>query len=68
MYPDLYRGLNLKLEDLERYDSPLVGFDGRTVVPCGMIRLPVQAGDEELQVSFIVVEAFCPNTVILVKP
>ena len=68
MYPDLYRGLNLKLEDLERYDSPLVGFDGRTVVPCGMIRLPVQAGDEELQVSFIVVEAFCPYTVILVKP
>ena len=68
MYPDLYRGLNLKLEDLERYDSPLVGFDGRTVVPRGMIRLPVQAGDEELQVSFIVVEAFWPYTVILVKP
>lgn len=68
MYPDLYRGLNLKLEDLERYDSPLVGFDGRTVVPRGMIRLPVQAGDEELQVSFIVVEAFSPYTVILAKP
>ena len=33
MYPDLYRGLNLKLEDLEKYYSPLVGFDGRTVIP-----------------------------------
>ena len=33
MYPDLYKGLNLKLEDLERYDSPLMGFDGRMVFP-----------------------------------
>ena len=41
MYPDLYKGLNLKLEDLERYDSPLVGFDGRTVIPHGMIKLLV---------------------------
>lgn len=32
-YPDLFKGLNLKLEDLERYDSPLIGFDGRMVVP-----------------------------------
>ena len=32
MYPDLYKGLNLKLEDLSKYDSPLVGFDGRVVV------------------------------------
>ena len=41
MYPNLYKGLNLKLEDLERYDSPLVGFDGRTVIPHGMIKLLV---------------------------
>nr|XP_023876607.1 uncharacterized protein LOC111989031 [Quercus suber] len=41
MYLDLYRGLNLKPEDLEMYDLPLVGFDGRMVVPQGMIRLPV---------------------------
>lgn len=33
MYPDLYKGLNPKPEDLERYDSPLIGFDGRTVIP-----------------------------------
>ena len=48
MYPDLYKGLKLKPEDLERYKSPLIGFDGRMVVPWGMIRLLVQAGDEEL--------------------
>ena len=68
MYPDLYKGLNLKHEDLERYDSPLVGFDGRTVTPCGMIKLPVQASDEEVQVNFIVVEAYSPYTAILVRP
>ena len=38
MYPDPYKGLNLKPEDLERYDSLLIGFDGRMVVPHGMVR------------------------------
>lgn len=33
MYPDLYKLLNLNSEDMEKYDSPLVGFDGRTVTP-----------------------------------
>ena len=60
IYPNLYNGLNLKLEDLERYDSPLMGFDSRMVVPQGMIRLLVQPKDEEVQVDFIVVEAFFP--------
>ncbi|XP_030938890.1 uncharacterized protein LOC115963837 [Quercus lobata] len=27
MYPDLYRGLNLKFEDLTAYDSPLAGLE-----------------------------------------
>ena len=33
IYPDLYNGLNLKLEDLTGYDSPLLGFDGKIVIP-----------------------------------
>ena len=33
MYPNLYKGLNLKLEDLTTYDSPLVSFEGKTVIP-----------------------------------
>ena len=41
MYPDLYRGLNLKPEDLTTYDLPLVSFDGKLVAPNGQIRLPV---------------------------
>ena len=32
MYPDLYKGLKLKPENLVNYDSPLVGFDGKKVI------------------------------------
>ena len=35
MYPDLYRGLNLKPEDLMAYNSLLVSFEGKTVTPRG---------------------------------
>ena len=29
MYPDLYKGLNLRAKDLTPYSSPLVSFEGR---------------------------------------
>ena len=32
MYPDLYKGLNLKSEDLMAYASPLISFKGKTVI------------------------------------
>ena len=35
MYPDLYKGLRLKPEDLACYDSPLVVFDEKVVIPRG---------------------------------
>ena len=38
------------------------------MIPRGMIKLPVQIGDEEVQVNFIVVEAYSPNIAILVRP
>ena len=41
MYPDLYKELNLKTEDLTTYESPLVSFEGKTVFPKGQIRLPI---------------------------
>ena len=41
MYPDLYKGLGLKPEDLKKYNSPLVGFDRRIVTPMGMIKFPL---------------------------
>ena len=31
MYPNLYKGLRLKPKDLSKYDTPLIGFDGRMV-------------------------------------
>ena len=58
IYPDLYKGLKLKPEDLVSYDSPLVGFDGKMVIPRGQIRLHVQTGSEMVKVDFIVVEAY----------
>ena len=41
MYPDLYKGLNLKPESLIAYSSPMVSFEGKMVIPKGQIRLPV---------------------------
>lgn len=58
MYPDLYKGLNLKSKDLSIYNSPLVRFDGITVTPKGMIKLPMQTSDEVVEVEFIVVDTY----------
>ena len=68
MYVDLYKGLNLKPEDLTAYDSPLVSFDGKVVISRGQIRLLVQAGSELVEVDFIVVDAYSPYTVIVARP
>ena len=68
MYPDLYQGLNLRPKDLNMYDSLLMGFNGKMVAPRGMIRLPIQVGDVEALVNFIVVEAFSLYTAILGRP
>ena len=35
MYPNLYKGLNLKSEDLMAYASPSISFKGKTVIPKG---------------------------------
>ncbi|XP_065626929.1 uncharacterized protein LOC136066493 [Quercus suber] len=68
MYPDLYRGLNLKLSDLTPYSSSLISFEGRVVTPKGQIRLPVQTGSEVVEVDFIVVDVFSPYTAIVARP
>ena len=64
MYPDLYKGLGLKLEDLSKYDTSLVGFDGKVVVPKGQIKLSVVTEGKEVRVNFIVVNAFSPYMAI----
>ena len=68
MYPDLYKGLSLKAEDLTPYSSPLVSFEGNVIIPKGQIRLPVQTGSETVEVDFIVVDAYSPYTTIVSRP
>jgi len=68
MYPDLYKRLNLKPKNLTAYNSPLVSFEGKMVIPKGQIRLPVQTGPNVVEVDFIVVDAFSPYTAIIGRP
>ena len=68
MYPDLYKGLNLKPEDLAAYESPLVSFKGKTVIPKGQIRLPIQTNLEIVEVNSIVVDSYSPYTAIMARP
>ena len=67
MYPDLYKGLNLRPENLTTYDSPLMSFDGKVVIPRDQIRLLVQFG-LEVVVDFIVVDTYSPYTTIVARP
>ncbi|XP_023870522.1 uncharacterized protein LOC111983094 [Quercus suber] len=68
MYSDLYKRLNLRLEDLTAYSSLLVSFNGKVVIPRGQIRLPVQTGSEVVEVDFIVVDTYSPYTAIVARP
>ncbi|XP_030940195.1 uncharacterized protein LOC115965145 [Quercus lobata] len=68
MYLDLYKGLGLKSKDLMPYSSLLMTFDGKLVIPKGMIRLPIQTGPEIVEVNFIVVDKYSPYTAIVGRP
>ena len=68
MYPDLFKGLNLRAKDLTPYNSPLVSFKRKVIIPKGQVRLPVQAGAEIVEVDFIVVDAYSPYTAIVARP
>ena len=65
MYYDLFKGLNLRTEDLTPYNSPLVSFEGKVIIPKGQIKLPVQTGSETVKVDFIVAS---PYTAIIARP
>ena len=68
MYPNLYKGLNLRTEDLTPYSSPLVSFERKIIIPKGQIRLLVQTSSEVVEVDFIVVDAYSPYTAIVAIP
>jgi len=68
MYLDLYKGLNLKLENLIAYDLLLVSFNGKIVIPKSQIILPMQIGSEVMEMDFILVDAYSPYTAIMARP
>ena len=68
MYPDLYKGLGLKKDDLSKYDTPLMGFDGRMVILEGQILLLVNMEGKEMMVTLIMVASFSPYIPILGRP
>ena len=67
MYPDLFKGLGLTSKDLTKYDTPLIGFNGKMVILKGMIRLPIQTGNEIVELDFIVMDAYFPYTAIIAR-
>ena len=58
----------MKHGDLTGYDSPLLGFDGKVVISRGQIRLLMQASSEEVEVDFIMVDAYSSYTTIVARP
>ena len=68
MYPNLFKWLGLKSQDLIKYDMPSVLFDGRVVIPEGQIFLPMNMEGKEVMVTFIVVSSFSLYMAILSKP
>ena len=68
MYPDLFKGFELKDQDLSKYDTPLVSFNGRLVILEGQISLLVNMESKEVMVTFIMVSSFSLYTAILGRP
>lgn len=44
-----------------------MSFEGKTVTPKGLIRLPIQAGSDIVEVDFIVMNAYSPYTAIIAR-
>ena len=68
MYPDLYKGLRVKAENFSKYDTPLVGFDGRMVILKGQISLPVNTegrGDSKLHCGELLLLIHCDSQTAL---
>ena len=51
-----------------KYDTSLVSFDGRVVIPKSQISLSVNMEGKEVMVTFIVLKSFSPYTTILGRP
>jgi hypothetical protein len=65
MYLDLFHGLGLKQFDLQPYDTPLVGFSGKSIRPREKIILTIHSGPISLETKFLVVDIPLPYTAIM---
>ena len=45
-----------------------MSFEGKIVIPKGQIRLPMQTSSEKVEVDFIIMDAYSPNTAIVARP
>ena len=45
-----------------------MSFDGKLVIPKGMIKLPIQTGPKIVEVNFIIVDTYSPYTAIIGRP
>ena len=45
-----------------------MSIEGKTVIPKGHIRLPIQTDSEIVKVDFIVVDSYSPYTAIVARP
>ena len=64
MYLDLFKGLELKNENLSKYDMPLVRFDGQVVIPEGQISLLVNIERKEVTMEFIMDSPHCIGAIL----
>jgi hypothetical protein len=65
MYPDLFHGLGLKQSDLQPYDTPLVGFSGKSIRPMGRITMAVHTELINLETEFWVLNVPSLYTTIM---
>lgn len=65
MFLSAFVGVGLAKEDIVPIDTPLVGFDGSSMVPLGTIKADVIARERLLAVEFVVVDAMSPYNVII---
>ncbi|XP_058189439.1 uncharacterized protein LOC131307036 [Rhododendron vialii] len=56
MYYSLFKDLKISDTDLRPSEVPLIGFNGASVWPLGMITLPVHCGSMIIDMEFMVVD------------
>lgn len=65
MYYSLFKDLKLSEFDLRPSEVPLIGFNGASVWPLGMITLLVRAGSVIHDMEFVVVDVSSPYNAII---